>query len=519
MIAFVFAPTTPCDPFQRCQSFFNSKRPPSLIRCSTSETTSSSTNQSSSSTKRSHDRAVVITETMPNPWLALPWKQPKRTRQYLLDHQQCIDSFRELAPSTESNEQQVKKLRRSGDILAQLAGPLLPMKWPNSVGPNYARWAFWHIGRHITRNAYYVLGTTSLLLALGLDTKKALALSATLKWVLKDGLAMGTKLIVSTNLARIVDASPKRCRFIGDSLMAISVGVEILSLTNPAYFLIYGSIAALLKDAGGAMSGPAYRVFLDAFATTDNIGDVSSRGEAQVVVGNLIGLGIGVVVTSLLGNLPSDGRLFPTLVCYMLLAIAHLSCTTNAVSAVQLRTLNAQRLDIVASTFESRGVVPDVALVNADEKFIRPWTASSTASRVVIGAPLSTFALTDSRVPDVVSNGTDRFVVAYADGTAGVMLHDDASVTDTLRGVLQARRLTAELDSLRACKTDADNPEDISRVTLESYDWAAEQTPLFVKMLREKGWSTKKLLVGLEGFRYRKDSTITKRGSNSRSAK
>lgn len=475
---------------------------PATIRCQESETAPSSIPSSTTPTSRRGNDPITLVEKMPAPWLKMPWKQPKRTRQYHFDNTSGNHTFSSAEEASISSEQSSNEPQRVSDILAQLAGPLLPTGWPSSVARNYARWAFWHVGRHITRNAYYVIGTTSLLLALGLDTKKALAVSATLKWVLKDGLAMGTKLLVSTNLARIVDAAPKRCRFLGDSLMALSVAVEIMSLTNPSYFLVYGSLAALLKDAGGAMSGPAYRVFLDSFAIADNIGDVSSRGEAQVVIGNLIGLGVGVAATSALNSLPSDGRLLPTFCCYAVLAISHLTCTTNAVSTVQLRTLNAQRLDAVATAFESQGVVPDVATVNTKERFIRSWTPSHAADRVIIGASLTRFTATDYFLSLALERSADRFTVAYADGFAGVMLREDATVTDTLQGVLQARRLITQIDSMSSDSSKSISGKEVERITSESYDWASEKTPAFVRALQEKGWTTSKLLVGSKGFRY-----------------
>lgn len=507
MTAFVVAPTFTkhflvwhtC-PQIRGRSFRN--------RYHRSETASSSAPLPPTPKPHCSDDPVTIVETMPAPWLKMPWNQPKRIRKYCLDNKAGEHTFNPVKESTISSKQSANDPQRAGDILAQLAGPLLPTGWPSSVGRNYARWAFWHVGRHVTRNAYYVIGTTSLLLALGLDTKKALAVSATLKWVLKDGLAMGTKLLVSTNLARIVDAAPKRCRFLGDSLMALSVAVEIMSLTNPSYFLVYGSLAALLKDAGGAMSGPAYRVFLDAFAIADNIGDVSSRGEAQVVVGNLIGLGVGVAVTSALNSLPAEGRLLPTFFCYAVLAIAHLTCTTNAVSAVRLRTLNAQRLDTVATAFESKGDVPDVATVNAKERFIRSWTPSPAAARVIIGAPLAQFTSTGDLLSRALERSDDRFTVAYADGVAGIMLREDATVTDTLQGVLQARRLITQINSTSAVSGKDISRKDLERIFSESYDWASERTPVFVRTLQEKGWTTSKLLIGSKGFRYHVQSGL-----------
>lgn len=368
---------------------------------------------------------------------------------------------------------------------------ILPSNFPASVAPGYVHWVRWHIARHTFRTAYYVLGTTSLLKALGLGTGKALVVGATLKWVLKDGLGMASKLAVSARLAGLVDRDPKMWRMIGDTLMAAATAVEISSLLKPSYFLLFGALGGLLKEAAGAMSGPSYRVFLDAFALTQNIGDVSSRGEAQVVLGNLIGLAIGVVVSGTIERF--GGGLVANYACFAVLATLHLGSTYNAVGTVRLRSLNWKRLNIVIDEFLKRGVVMPVEDVNARERLFS-WPSGD---RLVLGASLFDFAKSLEEMEEALTDSTEKFFVVFKMGKVGLVLSENIEVLDVLKALLQGRKFL-EIAGIEELTT-----EEVSKIRGESYRWVQGAFPRFKEGLEEMGWSTSKLLTSLGPCTYR----------------
>lgn len=373
---------------------------------------------------------------------------------------------------------------------------LLPADFPHSVGRGYGQWVIWHVGRQMFRNAYYVLGTTSLLKALGLGSGQAIAVGASLKWVLKDGLGMASKLGVSARLAGIVDRDPKMWRVIGDSLMAVAVGVEICSMLKPAYFLLFGALGGLLKEAAGAMSGPSYRVFLYNFAVKENIGDVSSRGEAQVVFGNLMGLGIGVLVSAELVRL--EGGLVGTLGCFAVLAALHLRCTLNAVRTVELNTLSWKRLNIVLDAFLERGEVLSVEEVNEREELFG-WSGSE---KIQVGVSLAEYVAKGIYTETILGNAEDRFILIYCEGAVGVLLSEDAEVVDILRAILEGRRLLAGADAEKRNMT----AERVEQLISESREWAGSRLGQLLKGLEMKGWSTSKLLIPLGNSRFKEAS-------------
>eukprot|EP00177_Eucheuma_denticulatum_P006112 GFKZ01011146.1.p1 GENE.GFKZ01011146.1~~GFKZ01011146.1.p1 ORF type:complete len:536 (+),score=61.09 GFKZ01011146.1:107-1609(+) len=378
---------------------------------------------------------------------------------------------------------------------------ILPSNFPASVAPGYLQWVRWHIARQTFRNAYYVLGTTSLLKALGLGTGKAVVVGATLKWVLKDGLGMASKLAVSARLAGLVDRDPKMWRMIGDSFMAMATAIEISSLLKPSYFLLFGALSGLLKEAAGAMSGPSYRVFLDAFAVTQNIGDVSSRGEAQVVLGNLIGLAIGVVVSGTIERF--GGGLAASYACFAVLATLHLGSTFNAVGTVRLRSLNWKRLDIIIDEFLKTGVVIPVENANGREKLFS-WPDED---RLILGASLFDFAKSVEEMEVALRDSTDTFVVVFKKGKVGLVLREDIEVLDVIRAILQGRKFL-EMVSTRELTT-----KEVSDIRKESYRWVQGAFPRFKEGLEEMGWSTSKLLTSMGPCTFREVEESTKNPS------
>lgn len=439
-------------------------------------------------------RYMVLTETGGTGILNKARTDRGRRVKYTFDESGRCES-KEIS-KTKSESSSEKSVRSKG-LFEQLLEPLLPANWERCTPATYIEWVIWRIGRHVFRKAYYVLGTTSLLMSLGVGSKESIAISASLKWVLKDGVAMGTRLFVSTNLARLVDESPKRFFFIGDSLKALSVGVEILSLTNRGLFLLCGSAAALLRDAGGAMSSPSYRVFLDAFALCGNIGDVSSRSEGQEVVGDLIGLGLGVTTAWTLNQVfDYDNGLIPTLICYGMLVILHLSCTARAISLVDINTLNLQRVDRVLDAYFNTGCVPPVAEVNRSERFVAAWEASEGGRRTLLGRSVGEFHRSGLAIKRGKERG-DQFAVVYESGKAGLLVAEEATVKDVLTGTLQARKLVQLIPAEN--EIDSDSVDDALK---NSYEWAVANVSQFMQALNESGWSTDQLMFGRD-FRYR----------------
>lgn len=348
----------------------------------------------------------------------------------------------------------------------------------------YLRFITFFIFRQLFREANYVLSTTSLLRSLGLSSSTALALSAPLQWVLKDGLGFLSKFISSSQLSSRVDRHPRRSRIVGDSLMTLSSLVEILSVLHPRQFVWYGALGGVLKQMGGGISGPAYRVFLDAFVGKGggNIGELSARGEVQGVVGKLLGLALGVVIARALENCSAGINLY--LDAWFVLGAAHLGSTWQSVQCVRMKTLNWTRLRMVMDSVIDGHGVRSIEDVWKEENETASWTG------IRVGVSLD--EMEDNVYDRILRHSTEAYVVGMVDNKMALALVEDVSMMDVLKGVLQVRWVQ------KAIEKGGETESTIEK----SYDWIRGYGDNFVQGLEEEGWAVGRLGIDIEQARF-----------------
>lgn len=392
-----------------------------------------------------------------------------------------------------SNGHDVEVSRSSGNTgpnaLDLLQNFTLPAGFPATVGSGYIPFSICNVVRQMFRNAYYVLGTSSLLVALSADSASQLTLSAALTWALKDGLGLAAQACLSSTLGPMTDADPKRARMSGEFLMVASGAAEVCSVLAPSAFLFFASLAGVLRKSGDALSGPGYRVFLDRLAIAGNIGDVSARGEAQVVFGKLLGLGLGAAVVAALAATPQDPnvRLSATGIAFGLLAVGHLATSRVQVSTVCLATLNSQRLNLILDAFLSTGRVPSIAHVNSIERVVYLGSPPHSCARsIVYGVDLQSVKSDDTFL---VPRSVRYFLVKSGDGVA-VAFRKDASTKDVLLSTLEARRLLQSTD-----RWQAETMESAQR-------WALATFNDFETQLKTEGWDTSRFLSPIGKMKY-----------------
>lgn len=387
---------------------------------------------------------------------------------------------------------------------------MLPAGYPNTVSPEFFRYMWCVIGRNGFRKANYVLGTSTLLYALGLSAGDSLSVSVALNWLLKDGLGLVTKVSASSAIASQVDRDPKLWRMCGDILMVLSVLVELMSPLRPSLFLIWGSLSSLLREVADAMSGPSYRVFLQSIAIDENIGDVSSRSEIHVVVGVILGLTVGALTTAFESTPQFQAlgisRYEYQAVGFAIFSFGHLASVFSEVNTVALRSLNRKRLLLITEHYVRTGEVPSVVDVNKQE----PLLPDFSDKRIVVGAQLLDFIECGADVCRAMAQRKSGSMVALAkDGAkVGIMLEENVSSRDTLRGFLQAQKLihlasVSEGGSIVSEDSDDTAARERAGVLVEASDeWASKEFASFEEDLAKMGWS-QRLLLDTGSARFR----------------
>lgn len=100
---------------------------------------------------------------------------------------------------------------------------LLPTDYPKSVKPGYDRFASFCFLGNVASTSTMVLSTQTLLLAIGVGTQNAAPISATLNWILKDGIGQFGGIVfasrISAKTTDSIDSDPKRWRMVSSLAM------------------------------------------------------------------------------------------------------------------------------------------------------------------------------------------------------------------------------------------------------------------------------------------------------------
>jgi len=260
--------------------------------------------------------------------------------------------------------------------------------------------------------------------------------------------------------------------------------LEIITPMYPSQFLILASIGYGLKATADAATGAAYRVFLNSFAEdSSNIGDVSAKAESQIVAANVIGLILGVSLSSKVGTDVTN-----IFAAYLVLSGLHVLATYYASYSVQMRTLNWQRLNAVLSSFVTTGTVPLVEDINANEKF---WggkprlvpaalqlLSDPSIESVSLGVALQD--LTDSEEERYVLSSIfeqERYVMRCSERAVQISLDERASPRDVVQALVQAHVMWQ--------KDSSESEADDLRKSLAT---ACKDMDMLWKQMEEKGW-------------------------------
>ena len=171
---------------------------------------------------------------------------------------------------------------------------------PDDVTPEYYEYTAWRCLQRFISSTTSVLGVQAMLLALGRKSATAgLGAAAATNWVLKDALGKGARMLWASRMGRSFDADAKRWRFRSSLLYAAGSGLEVATFACPPLFLLFATVATCLKQVSmltsTATRNAIYRSFIRPDSTTDNIGDITAKGEAQIAVVDLLGMIVGIV--------------------------------------------------------------------------------------------------------------------------------------------------------------------------------------------------------------------------------
>lgn len=161
------------------------------------------------------------------------------------------------------------------------------------------------------------------------------------------------------------DADPKRWRIASAVTLDLAVLIEILTPLCPAYFLPLASLANVSKNISWLSASATRAAFHNSFTLKENLADVTAKAGSQMIAASIFGTGLGIGISQLTG-----ASTYNVLAAFVALTALHQFCIYRSLSSVSLRTLNCQRLHLVANQFvRSNGAVLPMR-EGVDEKFM-----------------------------------------------------------------------------------------------------------------------------------------------------
>ena len=256
-----------------------------------------------------------------------------------------------------------------------------------SVTEDYWEYARFRFYQRAASSCITVFATQQMLQAIGLGATRRLPAAAAVNWVLKDGLGRLGKLSVATNFGREFDSDVKRFRFTSSVVYDCASLVEMLTPFFPKRFLLLATVANVGKSVGITTANVVRAPIQRSFALDENLAEITAKTSAQQVLADNLGLGLAVVATSLTGKVASaNARLVLPLVAFVPLAAADLYCIYRELKAVQLKTINRERGEIIAELFVKHRRVPSFKTVaDAERLFIPARLDESTLPLRVTG--------------------------------------------------------------------------------------------------------------------------------------
>jgi hypothetical protein len=271
--------------------------------------------------------------------------------------------------ATKQSSAQVASSFFRRNIMPRLSVAFLPA----GVTPNYYRFIRWRVTQRFVNANLHVFGTQSLLLGLNFKSSSSLelgALSAALKWVLKDALGKIVRMLWAAQMGGRFDSDARRWRYRSAFCFAAGNGLEIVTYIFPQYFLLFATLGNCCKQVSMLTSSSTRTAIYNSFrdGSRENIGDITAKGEAQIAIVDLLGIASGVSLSRFLGTSVQS-----VLAAYVTLQALEIVCMYRQLRSVEYRVLNFERMievigdfvDSVQATPTLNGTDAVTAAVNA----------------------------------------------------------------------------------------------------------------------------------------------------------
>lgn len=248
------------------------------------------------------------------------------------------------------------------------------------------------------------------------------------------------------------------------------------------------------------------------FLVEENLADITAKAGSQSTASSLVGTGVGIALSALVG--PSVPHV---VVGFVVLSVVHLYCNYRSLTAVNLRTLNPQRTELLCLSYlnscgkgepssssdslptEFSSLTASVASpedIGALERFVFPFispTQRDTQTQLMFGASVRDLTSSPEDLQQLQELFHDEgFLASYntQHKTVVVLLLHDAKATDVLCAYFYATRLRYALSEAQDARQTTDDASNTSFTVLkDALNWYQSQKTGFLSSVQATGWT------------------------------
>ncbi|KAI1760490.1 vitamin B6 photo-protection and homoeostasis-domain-containing protein [Hypoxylon sp. FL1150] len=222
----------------------------------------------------------------------------------------------------------------------------LPAGYPYSVTRDYTPYQVYDSLQAFSSTIAGLLSSRAVLQGFGVGDSTSSATAAVLLTVLQEATGRLATILFAHHHGRSIEPECKFYRFLADIVNDSALFLDILSPALPTYPKVMALCGAGILRALCGVSGGAAKASLSAhFAMNGNLGELNAKDGSQETVISLLGMLAGSLILQFV-----HGKL-AVWTCMVILVGIHLWTNYKAVTSVQMRTLNKQRLNIVAEAY------------------------------------------------------------------------------------------------------------------------------------------------------------------------
>ncbi|KAI4870571.1 DUF647-domain-containing protein [Hypoxylon rubiginosum] len=237
-----------------------------------------------------------------------------------------------------------KKTARS--YLKAIMDVFLPAGYPHSVTPDYTPYQVYDSLQAFSSTIAGLLSSRAVLQGFGVGDSASSATAAVLLTVLQEATGRLATILFAHRHGRAIEPECKFYRFLADIVNDSALFLDILSPALPPYPKVMALCGAGILRALCGVSGGAAKASLSAhFAKNGNLAELNAKDGSQETVISLVGMLVGSLFVQFV-----HGKAAVWAWMVVLVGI-HLWTNYKAVTSVQMRTLNKQRMIILTQAY------------------------------------------------------------------------------------------------------------------------------------------------------------------------